>query len=116
MEKELNKIVENRYTIGEVLYFNKAKTWTSFDLVNKVRYLIRKELGVKKLKIGHAGTLDPLATGVMIVCTGKATKSFKVSAKAVTTPKKSGRICMGTGKVGGFCLNESNYVFTVKTK
>ena len=48
--------------------------------------------------------------------TGKATKSFKVSAKAVTTPKKSGRICMGTGKVGGFCLNESNYVFTVKTK
>ena len=68
---------ENRYTKGEVLYFNKAKTWTSFDLVNKVRYLIRKELGVKKLKIGHAGTLDPLATGVMIVCTGKATKKIE---------------------------------------
>lgn len=93
MEKELNKIVENRYTIGEVLYFNKVKTWTSFDLVNKVRYLIRKELGVKKLKIGHAGTLDPLATGVMIVCTGKATKrieSFQYQTKEYIATLKLG--------------------------
>ena len=93
MEKELKKIVENRYTIGEVLYFNKAKTWTSFDLVNKVRYLIRKELGVKKLKIGHAGTLDPLATGVMIVCTGKATKrieSFQYQTKEYIATLKLG--------------------------
>ncbi len=51
--------------------------WTSFDLVNKVRYMIKRKLGVKKFKIGHAGTLDPLATGVLIVCTGKATKRIE---------------------------------------
>ncbi|MDR0546745.1 MAG: tRNA pseudouridine(55) synthase TruB [Dysgonamonadaceae bacterium] len=59
---------------GEILYFNKPLHWTSFDLVNKVRYQISRYLKVKKIKVGHAGTLDPLATGVMIVCTGKATK------------------------------------------
>ena len=59
---------------GEVLYFNKPLHWTSFDLVNKVRYMISRSLKIKKIKVGHAGTLDPLATGVMIVCTGKATK------------------------------------------
>lgn len=59
---------------GEVLYFNKPKQWTSFDLVNKTRYMLRHAFGFRKLKVGHAGTLDPLATGVMVVCTGKATK------------------------------------------
>lgn len=59
---------------GEILYFNKPIEWTSFDVVGKVRWLICKKLGIKKLKVGHAGTLDPLATGVMIVCTGKKTK------------------------------------------
>ena len=59
---------------GEILYFNKPIEWTSFDVVGKVRWLICKRLGIKKLKVGHAGTLDPLATGVMIVCTGKKTK------------------------------------------
>jgi tRNA pseudouridine55 synthase len=59
---------------GEVLFFIKPLHWTSFDLVNKVRYHISKLLKIKKIKVGHAGTLDPLATGVMIVCTGKATK------------------------------------------
>ncbi len=59
---------------GEILYIDKPLRWTSFDVVNKVRWLLCKHLGVKKLKVGHAGTLDPLATGVMIVCTGRATK------------------------------------------
>ena len=59
---------------GEVIYFNKPLKWTSFDLVNKFRYKLSRKLHVKKIKVGHAGTLDPLATGVMIVCTGKATK------------------------------------------
>ena len=54
--------------------FDKPYEWTSFGLVAKVRYLLCKRLGVKKLKVGHAGTLDPLATGVLLVCTGKATK------------------------------------------
>lgn len=61
---------------GEILYFDKPYTWTSFNLVAKVRWQICQKLGVKKLKVGHAGTLDPLATGVMIVCTGHRTKQI----------------------------------------
>ena len=61
---------------GEVLLFNKPLHWTSFQLVNKVRWLIKRELQVKKIKVGHAGTLDPLATGMMILCTGKKTKEI----------------------------------------
>ncbi len=64
------------YEAGEVLYFDKPLTWTSFNLVAKVRWLLCRQLGVKKLKVGHAGTLDPLATGVLIVCTGRATKQI----------------------------------------
>ncbi len=62
---------------GEILYFNKPLEWTSFNLVARVRYHLTRRLKVKKLKVGHAGTLDPLATGVMIVCTGKATKRIE---------------------------------------
>ena len=62
---------------GEVLYFDKPLGWTSFKVVGHVRYHLCRHLGVKKLKVGHAGTLDPLATGVMIVCTGKATKRIE---------------------------------------
>ena len=62
------------FITGEILYFNKPLCWTSFDLVNKFRYKLTRKLKVKKIKVGHAGTLDPLATGVMILCTGKATK------------------------------------------
>ncbi len=64
------------FVAGEILVFNKPLTWTSFDLVNKVRFVLCKHLGVKKLKVGHAGTLDPLATGVVVVCTGKKTKQI----------------------------------------
>ena len=59
---------------GEILCFNKPYTWTSFDLVNKVRGILRHRTRNRKLKVGHAGTLDPLATGVLIICSGKATK------------------------------------------
>jgi len=61
---------------GEIMLFNKPLYWTSFDLVNKVRREIAGKCGLKKLKVGHAGTLDPLATGLMILCTGKATKKI----------------------------------------
>ncbi len=64
------------FIAGEVLLFDKPYDWTSFDLVNKVRRLICNSLGVKKIKVGHAGTLDPLATGLLVVCTGKATKTI----------------------------------------
>ncbi len=59
---------------GEVLAFDKPLRWTSFDLVAKVRHNVCRKIGKKKLKVGHSGTLDPLATGVVIVCTGKKTK------------------------------------------
>lgn len=62
------------FQAGEVLYFDKPYRWTSFDVVAKVRWQLCRKLGVKKLKVGHAGTLDPLATGVVTVCTGRATK------------------------------------------
>lgn len=62
---------------GEILAFDKPYGWTSFALVAKARYLICRKLGVKKLKVGHAGTLDPLATGVLVICTGKATKQIE---------------------------------------
>ncbi len=65
------------FEVGEILYFDKPLHWTSFDLVNKARYAIKRDLGIKKPKIGHAGTLDPLATGVLIVCTGKKTKMIE---------------------------------------
>lgn len=65
------------FKTGEVLFFDKPLGWTSFKVVGHARYHICKRLGVKNLKVGHAGTLDPLATGVMIVCTGKATKRIE---------------------------------------
>lgn len=65
------------FTEGEVLFVNKPLHWTSFNVVNRIRWKIKKTLKLKKIKVGHAGTLDPLATGVMIICTGKATKQIE---------------------------------------
>lgn len=62
---------------GEVLLFDKELDWTSFDVVNRVRYMLCQKLGIKKLKVGHAGTLDPKATGLVILCTGKFTKKIE---------------------------------------
>lgn len=59
---------------GEVLLIDKPAGWTSFDVVNKIRHMIRYHQGIKKIKVGHAGTLDPLATGLLLVCVGRATK------------------------------------------
>jgi len=61
---------------GKVLLIDKPLDWTSFDVVNKIRYAFNRHLGIKKIKVGHAGTLDPLATGLVIICTGKATKQI----------------------------------------
>lgn len=62
------------FLTGQILYIDKPLGWTSFDAVKRVRSVLTRRYGLKKMKVGHAGTLDPLATGVMIVCTGKATK------------------------------------------
>lgn len=61
---------------GEVLLIDKAAEWTSFDAVNKIRHMLRHYLGIRKIKVGHAGTLDPLASGLLLVCVGKATKQI----------------------------------------
>ncbi len=62
---------------GEVLFFDKPLNWTSFDVVKKVRYWAKRYHDLKKLKVGHAGTLDPLASGLIIICTGKKTKQIE---------------------------------------
>lgn len=62
------------YLEGEIIGFDKPYRWTSFDVVGKTRWLLCHRLGYKKIKVGHTGTLDPLATGVVVVCTGKKTK------------------------------------------
>lgn len=59
---------------GEIILVDKPLNWTSFDVVNKVRYTLKKKLELKKIKVGHAGTLDPLATGLLVLCSGKKTK------------------------------------------
>ena len=65
------------FVAGEVIAINKPYTWTSFQIVNKVRYHLSRKYGVKRFKVGHAGTLDPLASGVLLLCTGKATKRIE---------------------------------------
>jgi len=62
---------------GTCLLVDKPLGWTSFDAVNKIRYTIRNSYGIKKIKVGHAGTLDPLATGLLIICTGRMTKQIE---------------------------------------
>lgn len=64
------------FEAGEILLFDKPFDWSSFDVVKKVRYLLKKKIG-KEIKVGHAGTLDPYATGLLILCTGKATKKIE---------------------------------------
>ena len=69
--------LKEKFLSGQTILIDKPLTWTSFDVVKKVKYLIRKELNIKKIKVGHAGTLDPLATGLLIICTGKFTKQIE---------------------------------------
>jgi tRNA pseudouridine55 synthase len=68
---------QQRFVDGQILLIDKPLEWTSFDVVNKLRWALRNLLGVKKFKVGHAGTLDPLATGVLVICTGRATKAIE---------------------------------------
>ena len=65
------------FVAGEIIAINKPYTWTSFQIVNKVRYHLSRKYGIKRFKVGHAGTLDPLASGVLLLCTGKATKRIE---------------------------------------
>lgn len=76
MSKDDNPLPQYDFQKGALLLVDKPKDWTSFDVVNKIRSKIRYQLGIKKIKVGHSGTLDPMATGLMIVCTGKFTKKL----------------------------------------
>ena len=69
-------MTEEAYKNGQVLLIDKPLKWTSFQVVNKLRWEIRQRFNIKKIKVGHAGTLDPLATGLLIICTGKQTKQI----------------------------------------
>lgn len=69
-------MTEEDYKNGQVLLIDKPLTWTSFQVVNKLRWEIKQRFNIKKIKVGHAGTLDPLATGLLIICTGKQTKQI----------------------------------------
>ncbi len=81
------------FLLGELLLINKPLNWTSFDVVNKIRYAITHRLNIKKIKVGHAGTLDPLADGLLIICTGKKTKSLESFMRLEKT--YSGTITLG---------------------
>jgi tRNA pseudouridine55 synthase len=71
-------MTEEDYKNGQVLLIDKPLEWTSFQVVNKLRWHIKQRFGIKKIKVGHAGTLDPLATGLLIICTGKQTKEIHI--------------------------------------
>jgi len=81
------------YKNGQVLCIDKPLTWTSFQVVNKLRWHIRKTFDIKKIKVGHAGTLDPLATGLLIICTGKFTK--KINEYQAQTKEYTGTFMLG---------------------
>ena len=68
---------KENFLSGEIILIDKPLEWTSFQVVNKIRWIIKSTYGIKKIKVGHAGTLDPLATGLLIICTGKMTKSIE---------------------------------------
>jgi tRNA pseudouridine55 synthase len=84
---------ENKYLTGQVLLIDKPLEWSSFQVVNKLRWLIRKEYKIKKIKVGHAGTLDPLASGLLIICTGKETKN--ISTYQAQEKEYTGTITLG---------------------
>ncbi len=74
MHKKLANLSKEDFESGVVLLINKEINWTSFDVVKKIKNLLREKFRFKKIKVGHAGTLDPLATGLLVICTGKSTK------------------------------------------
>ncbi len=82
------------YLEGQVVLIDKPLEWTSFQVVNKVRWLIRRKYGIKKIKVGHAGTLDPLATGLLILCTGMFTK--KIETYQAQEKEYTGTITLGS--------------------
>ncbi|MEW7278806.1 tRNA pseudouridine(55) synthase TruB [Aquimarina sp. 2201CG1-2-11] len=86
-------ITEQDYKDGQIILIDKPLQWTSFQVVNKLRWLIRKSFNIKKIKVGHAGTLDPLASGLLVICTGKFTK--RIQEFQGQTKEYTGTITLG---------------------
>ena len=98
------------YQVGQVLLIDKPLHWTSFQVVNKLRWEIRQAFNIKKIKVGHAGTLDPLATGLLVLCTGKMTKqidTFQAQIKEYT-----GTIVLGSSTPSFDLETEINETFS----
>jgi tRNA pseudouridine55 synthase len=96
---------------GEVLLVDKPLEWTSFDVVNKLRYQLKHKTGVKRFKVGHAGTLDPLASGLLIICCGKATKTIN---SYMGMPKEyTGTIVLGASRPSYDMETEIDHTFDI---
>jgi len=94
---------------GEVLLVDKPLHWTSFDIVNKLRYPLKKKYNIKRFKVGHAGTLDPLATGLLVICTGKMTK--QINGFVVDDKEYTGVIQLGSTTPSYDLESEIDHVF-----
>lgn len=99
------------FQAGEILLVDKPLEWTSFNVVSKLRYTIKNKLGIKKIKVGHAGTLDPLATGLLIICTGKFTK--KIESLQGLPKVYSGTFTVGATRPSYDCETDIDQTFTI---
>lgn len=97
---------------GQVLLIDKPLEWSSFDAVNAVRWAIKRKFGLKKIKVGHAGTLDPLATGLLIICTGRATKT--IQQIQALTKEYTGTITLGATTPSFDMETEVDQVFSLE--
>jgi tRNA pseudouridine55 synthase len=100
------------FQAGETLLVDKPLHWTSFDVVNKLRWNLKQKLGIKKFKVGHAGTLDPLATGLLIICTGKNTK--KIDQFVLEDKTYTGTILIGKTTPSYDLETEYNQEFSIE--
>jgi len=103
---------EEDFKNGQVLLIDKPLEWTSFQVVNKLRWHIRQKFGIKKIKVGHAGTLDPLATGLLIICTGKFTK--KINEYQGQEKEYTGEITLGATTPSYDLETEINQTFPLE--
>ena len=94
---------------GKLILINKEKEWSSFDVVNKIRNAIKKKFSIKKIKVGHAGTLDPLATGLLVLCTGKMTK--KIDNLSILRKRYLGTITLGATTPSYDCETDINNTY-----
>ncbi len=106
-----HKLTKENYQSGQVVLIDKPLNWTSFQVVNKIRWLIKQHFGIKKIKVGHAGTLDPLATGLLILCTGKFTK--KIETYQAQIKEYTGTITLGATTPSYDLESEINQTFDV---